>query len=159
MNNLCEIQKLNKADIIIIFNDQLLEFINQIEFIINDLYKNKLIDEIIKDDIIYYKNIANSIIHITKIYFIESLGKYILKNNSIVEAVKQKNTDYIASYNFENDSSLQKYKDKYKNNLEITDLIIIFKKILLHLNEENKNNLFEYFQIFFEITIIYMSKI
>lgn len=159
MNNLCEIQKLNKPDIIIIFNDQLLEFINQLEFIINDLYQNQFIDEIIKDDIIYYKNIANSIIHITKIYFIESLGKYILKNNNIVEAVKQRNTNYIASYNFEKDESLQKYKDKYKNNLEITDLIIIFKKILLYLNEENKNNLFEYFQIFFEITIIYMSKI
>lgn len=159
MNNLYEIQKLNKPDIIIIFNDQLLEFINQLEFIINDLYNNKLIDEIIKDDIIYYKNIANSIIHITKIYFIESLGKYILKNNSIVEAVKQRNTEYIASYNFENDEILQKYKDKYKNNLEITDLIKIFKKILVYLNEENKNNLFEYFQIFFEITIIYMSKI
>jgi hypothetical protein len=159
MDNLSEIKNLNKVEIINIFNDQIEIFINEMEKIINDLFNNNIIDSIIKEDITFYKNIANTSIKYTYNYIIESFGKYIIRNPNIVTAIMEKDLNIILNYEFEKDSSIEKYKEKYKNNLEIQDLIIIFKKSIAYLNEENKNNIFEYFQIFVQLTVTYMSKI
>jgi hypothetical protein len=158
MDNLEEIKKLNKCDIVQIFNDQLLQFINELDIIVNEFYRNNIIDNIIRDDIIFYKNIANTTIHFTQDYSIESFGKYIVRNSDIVPAIMSKDLKFIINFNFENDTSINKYKDKYKNNLEIQDLIRIIKQSIVHFNDENKCIMFDYLQILSQLTIIYMSK-
>jgi hypothetical protein len=158
MDNLDEIKKLNKCEIIQIFNDQVLQFINELEIIVNDFYKNNIIDNVIRDDIIFYKNLANTSLQFAHGYIIESFGKYIVRNPDVVPAIMSKDLNFILNYKFENDSSINKYKETYKNNLEIQDLIGIIKQSIVHFNDENKCIMFEYFQIFSQLTIIYMSK-
>jgi len=158
MNNLDEIKTLNKYEIVQIFNDQVLQFINELEIIVNEFYQKKIINNVIRDDVIFYKNIANTSIQYVHSYIIESFGKYIVRNSEVVPAIMAKDLNFILNYKFENDSSLLKYKEKYKNNLEIQDLIGIIKKSIEHFNDENKDIVFEYFQIFSQLTIIFMSK-
>ena len=158
MNNLDEFKKLNKCEIVQIYNDQVIQFINELEKIVNELYKNNIINNIIREDIIFYKNIANTSIHIVPNYNIESFGKYIVRNSDVVPAVMSKDLNFILNYKFENDPSINKYKEKYKNNLEIQDLIGIVKQTIEHFTDENKDIIFEYFQIIFQLTIIFMSK-
>lgn len=158
MNNLDELKKLNKSEIVLIFNDQVIQFINELEIIINELYQNNIINNIIREDIIFFKNIATTTLQFTHSYIIESFGKYIVRNSDVVPAVMSKDLNFILNYKFENDPSINKYKDKYKNNLEIQDLIGIVKQIIEHFTDENKNIMFEYFQILFQLTIIFMSK-
>ena len=159
MDNLDEIKKCNKSEIIEMFNDQLLQFINQLELIVIECYNNNIINNIIKDDIIFYKNLANTTLYLTHSYIIESFGRYIVKNSDMVSAIMSKDLNFILNYNFENDESINKYKEKYKNNLNIEDLIKIIKNTIQYFSDENKNLIFEYLQIFSQITIIYMSKI
>jgi aryl-phospho-beta-D-glucosidase BglC (GH1 family) len=67
--------------------------------------------------------------------------------------------NFVLNYNFENDESINKYKEKYKNNLNIEDLIKIIKQTIQYFSDENKTLIFEYLQILSQITIVYMSKI
>jgi hypothetical protein len=67
--------------------------------------------------------------------------------------------NFILNYNFENDESINKYKEKYKNNLNIEDLIKIIKNTIQYFSDENTKLIFEYLQILSQMTIIYMSKI
>jgi hypothetical protein len=159
MNNLDEIKKCNKSEIIEIFNDQLIQFINQLEIIVIECYNNNIINCIIKDDIIFYKNLANTTLYLTHSYIIESFGRYIVRNSDIVPAIMSNDINFVLNYNFENDESIHKYKEKYKNNLNIEDLIKIIKQTIQYFSDENKNLIFEYLQILSQITIIYMSKI
>lgn len=158
MDNLDDIKKLNKCEIVEIFNDQILQFINELEIIVNEFYKNNIIDNTIREDIIFYKNIANTSIQFAQSYVIESFGKYIIRNPDVSPAIMSKDLNFILNYKFEDDSSINKYKKTYKNNLEIEDLIRIIKQTIVNFNENNKNIIFEYFQIFIQLTIIYMGK-
>lgn len=159
MNNLDEIKKCNKSEIIEIFNDQLIQLINQLEIIVIECYNNKIINNIIKDDIIFYKNLANTTLYLTYNYIIESFGRYIVRNSDIVPAIMSNDINFILNYNFENDESINKYKEKYKNNLNIEDLIKIIKNTIQYFSDENTKLIFEYLQILSQTTIIYMSKI
>jgi hypothetical protein len=159
MDNLDEIKKCNKAEIIEIFNDQVIQFINQLEIIVMECYNNKIINSVIKDDINFYKNLANTTLYLTYSYMIESFGRYIVRHSDIVPAIMSNDINFILNYDFENDTSIHKYKEKYKNNLNIEDLIKIIKNTIQYFSDENKSLIFEYLQILSQITIIYMSKI
>lgn len=158
MDNLEDIKKLNKYEIIQIFNDQLLQFIDELNVIFNNFYNNNIINSVINDDIIFYKNIANATIKYAYNYSIESFGNYLIRNPDLVPAVMSKDLQFIINFNFSSDGKLYAYKDKYKSNLEIQDLIEIIKKCIQHFSEENNNIMFEYLQILSQLTIIYMSK-
>jgi len=159
MNNLEEIKKCNKSEIIEIFNDQVIQFINQLEIFVIECYNNNIINSIIKEDIIFYKNLANTTLYLTYSYPIESFGRYIVRHSDIVPAIMSSDINFILNYNFESDVSINKYKEKYKNNLDIEDLIKIVKNTIQYFSNENKCLIIEYLQILSQITIIYMSKI
>lgn len=139
---------LNLNEISTIFNEQINEFLDQIQIIIDPLVEKNILDKRSKANVDFYKNLIQKCLSLNKEIVIESFGAFILRENIIVSKIIEKDVDYFVNLDC---SAICDDKN-------IIELINIIKNIIQFLSDDNKSICFEYLNNLCQITLSYVKK-
>jgi hypothetical protein len=142
------LDKCSEGEIASIFNNNLVDLLEQLEVIVNSLAQQGAIDKRSKANLEFYKNLINKAICLGQEIVIEGFGTYILKTPNFVDKIMERDENFFMEYNFEDDTT-----DK-----NLRELVLIIKNVIGYLNDDNKGIIFDYLGIMCETTVTYASK-
>lgn len=140
--------QLQVPELLNVFNDQLKDFMEQLDGIVIALTNANVVNKRSKSNLDFYRNLLNKTMSLSSELAIEGFGSFILKDNEFVDKIVAKDEDYFVSYNFSGETD--------DNNL--IELIGIVKDIIRYLNAENKEVIFDYLNILCQLTVAYAQK-
>lgn len=136
------------GEIIHVFNDQLTEFLDQLQIIINDLTSKNLISRQSKANLEFYKNMVHKGLGINQELVIETFGSYMLSKPELITSIINRDQGYLRNFN---------YCDKNEN-ANVQELIMIIKDVTMYVDSENIDTIFEYLHILCQLAITYANK-
>lgn len=138
----------DEKELIGVFNDNLVDLLDQLETIVVSLTDQGYIDKRSKANLDFYKNLIDKALGFSIEIVIESFGSYILKDPNFVSKIMERDETFFINYSFTQDVS--------DRNLE--ELVNIIKGILGYLNDDNKGVIFDYLGILCQATVTYAHK-
>jgi hypothetical protein len=135
-------------ELVTVFNDSLIDLLEQLEIIIVSLSEQNIVDKRSKANLEFYKNLINKAVSLSDEVVIEGFGSYILKTPGFVEKIVERDDDFFLQYNFNDDT-----QDK-----NLRELVMIIKNIIGYLNADNKGIIFDYLNILCQATVVYAGK-
>lgn len=135
-------------ELVTVFNDSLIDLLEQLEIIIVSLSEQNIVDKRSKANLEFYKNLINKAVNLSDEVVIEGFGSYILKTPGFVEKIVERDDNFFLQYNFNDDT-----QDK-----NLRELVMIIKNIIGYLNEDNKGIIFDYLNILCQVTVVYAGK-
>lgn len=137
-----------EKELVTVFNDSLIDLLEQLEIIIVSLCEQNIVDKRSKANLEFYKNLINKAVSLSNEVVIEGFGSYILKTPGFVEKIVKRDDNFFLNYNFDGDT-----QDK-----NLRELVMIIKNIIGYLNKDNKDIIFEYMNILCQVTVTYAGK-
>lgn len=138
----------DEGELVTVFNDSLIDLLDQLEVIINALSNQNIVDKRSKANLEFYKNLINKAMKLSNEMVIEGFGSYILKTPGFVEKIVEKDDSFFLQYNFNDDT-----QDK-----NLRELVLIIKNIIGYMNDDNKGVIFDYMNILCQATVTYAGK-
>jgi maltodextrin utilization protein YvdJ len=135
-------------DLISVFNDQITEFLSQLQVIIDDLTERDLMSRRSKANLEFYKNMVEKAISVNQEILIETFGSYILTEPDLVNRVVERDEQFFINYDYSGTT----------DDANIQELIMIVKDVSQHIGDDNKDTVFEYLQILCQLTVAYAQK-
>lgn len=105
-----EFSEFSEIELAGIFNDNLVDLLDQLNAIVISLTEQNIIDKRSKANLDFYKNLINRAMGLSKEIVIEGFGSYILKEPGFMEKILERDETYFISYNFtenETDKNLE----------------------------------------------------
>lgn len=143
-----ELELLNLGELSQLFNDQLSDFLDQLQIIVDDLTEKSKINRSAKANIDFYKNLVQKCMALNKDLVVESYGCFIINENQMIDRIVNKDEDYFMTLNV----------GVLTNDSNIKELIEIIKSVIIYISESNKDIIFEYMHILCQVALAYAAK-
>lgn len=143
-----DFSSLASNELLPVFNDQLKEFLEQLQIISNDLTEKQLLTKRSKANIEFYKNMVEKGLAINQEIVIETFGSFILTEQDFINHIINKDDAFFMNHDYSGTT----------DDTNIQELIMIVKDVWQYISNENKDIIFEYLQILCQLTVAYANK-
>jgi hypothetical protein len=136
-------------DLINSYNTNMQQLLDEMTTLSDTLQEMKLVDSVMVDNFNFYKRLCTNSFSINKIFLIESMAAWIIENPEFVDNIIKKNLEFFIKYDYTKASS---------NDKNMLELINCIKNVIIVIDKENQDILFEYIEVLCGITIKYVNK-